>query len=193
MTENDREQALELRKARKLPWHSPPHLDFKVSKQYLISSSCYEHVPVIRKDPKRMSECESQLLAICDNLGSRIYPWRVLPNHYHLLLKTERIGELRDGLGQFHGRTSFEWNQSDEKQGRKVWYNCFGRPMKSERHFWASQNYVLHNPVHHGYVKRWQDWPWPSARQYLERVGAKEARRIWLMYPVLDYGKKWDI
>jgi len=109
------------------------------------------------------------------------------------LLKTERISELRKALGEFHGRSSFAWNQSDGEQGRKVWYNCFERPMKSERHFWASLNYVHHNPVHHGYVKRWQDWPWSSARQYLEKVGSKEAKRIWLRYLVLDYGKKWDV
>ena len=54
-------------------------------------------------------------------------------------------------------------------------------------------HYVHHNPVHHGYVKRWLDWPWSSARQYLEKVGLEEARRIWLKYPILDYGKKWDI
>ena len=193
MTESDRKQVLELRKARDLPWHSPPHLDFKVAKQYLISSSCYEHVSVIGKDPERMTECEAELLRICENFCSRIYAWCILPNHYHVLLKTERISELRNALGEFHGRSSYEWNQSDGKQGRKVWYNCFERPMKSERHFWASLNYVHHNPVHHGYVTRWQDWPWSSARQYLEEVGAKEAKRIWLMYPVLDYGKKWDI
>ena len=193
MTDCDREQVLELRKARKLPWHSPPHLDFKAAKQYLISSSCYEHVPVIGKGPERMTECESEVLRICDELCSRIYAWCILPNHYHVLVKTERIEELRHNLGQFHGRSSFEWNRTDNRRGRKVWYNCFERPMKSERHFWATLNYVHHNPVHHGYVKQWQDWPWSSARQYLEKVGLEEAKRIWLKYPILDYGKKWDV
>jgi len=193
MTEGDREQVLELRRARKLPWHSPPHLDFNVSKQYLISSSCYEHVPVIGKCPERMTECESEVLRICDEFSSRIYAWCILPNHYHVLVKTERIKEPRRKLGQFHGRSSFEWNRTDNRRGRKVWYNCFERPMKSERHFWDTLNYVHHNPVHHGYVKEWQDWPWSSARQYLEKVGLEEAKRIWLKYPILDYGKKWDV
>src|SRR5947207_981414 len=91
MTEGDRKQVLELRKARKLPWHNPPHLDFKVANQYLISSSCYEHVPVIGKGPERMTECESEVLRICDELSSRIYAWCILPNHVHVLVKTERI------------------------------------------------------------------------------------------------------
>jgi REP-associated tyrosine transposase len=193
MSADDREHALALRKARKLPWHNPPHLDFDLPKQYLISSSCYEHVPVIGRDPERMTECESSVLRICSDFCLRIYAWCILPNHYHVLVRTQRIKELRRMLGQFHGRSSFEWNRIDNRRGRKVWYNCFERPMKSERHFWATLNYVHHNPVHHGYVKLWSDWPWSSARQYLEKIGLAEAKRIWLQYPILDYGKKWDI
>ncbi|HXI88717.1 MAG TPA: hypothetical protein VNO24_01765 [Blastocatellia bacterium] len=62
--------------------------------------------------------------------------------------------------------------------------------MKSERHFWASLNYVHHNPVHHGYVERWQDWPWSSAAEFLQRVAREKAAEIWKKYPILDYGKK---
>lgn len=193
MTEADRKLAIELRKARSLPWHSPPHLDFNVARQYLISSSCYEHVPVIGRDPERMSECEAEVLRLCANLCSRVYAWCVLPNHYHVLLRTERIKELRGTIGLFHGRSAFEWNRADNQVGRKVWYNCFERPMKSERHFWATLNYVHNNPVHHGYVRRWQDWPWSSARDFLKEFGYEKAKEIWLRYPVLDYGKKWDI
>ncbi len=64
--------------------------------------------------------------------------------------------------------------------------------MKSERHFWASLNYVLHYAVHHGYVGRWQDWPYSNAEQYLAEVGHEEVLRRWREYPVLDYGKDWD-
>jgi len=64
--------------------------------------------------------------------------------------------------------------------------------MKSERHFLATLNYVHHNAVHHGYVERWQDWPWSSAREFLEQVGYERAERLWKEYPILDYGKKWD-
>ena len=120
MSERDRKQILDLRKARNLPWHSPPHLDFNVAKQYLISSSCYEHVPVIGKDRERLTACESAVLEICNNFASRIYAWCILPNHYHVLIRTERIKELRDKLGEFHGRSSFEWNGEDNQRGRKV-------------------------------------------------------------------------
>jgi len=193
MTDDERKYVLDLRQARRLPWHSPPHLDFACQRQYLISASCYEHAHIIGKDVQRMTECEARLLSTCKPLVTNLYAWCVLPNHYHILLRTERIGELRETLGQFHGSSSHEWNGEDDKRGRKVWYNCFERPMKSERHFWASLNYVHHNPVHHGYVKHWQDWPWSSARKFLKEVGHEKAKEIWLRYPILDYGKKWDI
>ena len=71
--------------------------------------------------------------------------------------------------------------------------NGFERKIKSERHFYASLNYVLNNAVHHGYVENWQDWVWSNAKQYLEKTGREKAVKIWLAYPILDYGKKWDV
>ena len=193
MTVAEREYALGLRKARQLPWHNPPHLDFEVSKQYLVSSSCYDHVPIIGKSAERMTDFEHDVLDVFRELCSHLFAWCVLPNHYHALVKTDRIKELRKSLGKLHGRTSFTWNGEDNCRGRQVWYNCFERPMKSGRHFWTTLNYVHHNPVHHGYVKKWQDWPWSSAAKYLEGVGTERAKQVWKDYPLLDYGKKWDI
>jgi len=64
--------------------------------------------------------------------------------------------------------------------------------MRNDAHFWATLNYVHHNPVHHGYVGRWQDWPFSSAREYLEEMGKSRAEELWREYPILDYGKGWD-
>ncbi|HEX6189161.1 MAG TPA: hypothetical protein VFZ40_13865 [Pyrinomonadaceae bacterium] len=35
--------------------------------------------------------------------------------------------------------------------------------------------------------------PWSSAAAFVERVGRETASKIWREYPVLDYGKKWDV
>ena len=192
MTDEERQEALKVRRARKLPWHSPPHLNFEGVHQYLISSACYEHAPIIGTSPKRLTECEEGVLEVCNHFCRSIYAWCILPNHYHAVVKTDQIKELRRALGQFHGRSSFIWNSEDNTRGRKVWHNCFERSIKSERHFWATLNYVHHNPVHHGYVDHWQDWPWSSAREFIEVVGRSRALDLWIQYPILDYGKKWD-
>lgn len=185
--------AREIRRWRHFPKHSPPHWDLAGEHQYLITAACFEHRPFIGKDTKRMAECEERVLAAVRDSVIEIYAWCILPNHYHLLLKTEHVGELRHKLGLFHGRSSFDWNGEDSERGRQVWYNCFERAMKSERHFWASLNYVHHNAVYHGCVDRWQDWPWSSAAAFLQSVGREEAEKIWKEYPIKNYGKKWDV
>ncbi len=53
-------------------------------------------------------------------------------------------------------------------------------------------NYIHNNPVHHRYVKKWADWAFSSAGEFLEGVGSEKAKEIWLNYPLLDYGKDWD-
>jgi putative transposase len=91
-----------------------------------------------------------------------------------------------------HGRTSFDWNGEDSARGRKVWFNCVETAMKSERHFRATLNYVHHNPVHHGYVRYWHEWPFSSASAFLSGVGREQAEKWWHEFPLLDYGKHWD-
>lgn len=140
-----------------------------------------------------MTACEKEVLLACQQRSDQIYAWCVLPNHYHILLKCESVKGVCRELGKFHGRASKRWNDEEDQRGRKVWHRCFEREIRSERHFYASLNYIHHNPVHHGYVDRWQDWPWSSAGGFVEKVGRKQAARIWHEYPVLDFGKKWDI
>ena len=185
-------EVVHYRKTQRRPFHSPPHWEYEGQRQFIITSACYEHAPIIGENLQRMTDTETELLAICGELSNTIYAWCILPNHYHILLRTDTITKLRQELGKFHGRTSFHWNKAESKQGRKVWFNCIERAIKSNRHFWASVNYIHHNPVKHGYVKRWQDWAWSSAEEYLEKLGTDRAAKIWREFPILNYGQGWD-
>jgi len=191
LTPDERNQALQSRMLKGHPWHAPPHQD-RGECAYHVSSSCYEHQPVLGLSPQRMAEYESHLLQSVAQASDELYAWSVLPNHYHLLLRTRNIHALLKVLGQLHGRTSHQWNGEENTRGRKVWHSAADRAMRSGRHFWATMNYVHHNPVHHRYCQRWQEWPYSSARLFLEEVGRKEAIRIWEDYPIRDYGKGWD-
>ena len=193
MTAAERREIVELRRRQDRPWHSPPHWEFEGQRQFIISAACFDHAPVIGKTTDRMTDGESSLLELCETYAGVLYAWCVLPNHYHMLVKTDRLKDLRSEIGRFHGRSSFQWNGEDESRGRQVWHNCFDREIKSHRHFWASVNYIHDNPVKHGYTKKWQDWPWSSAAQFLDRVGRSTAEKIWREFPILDYGKKWDV
>ena len=192
LSQKDRDHMIAIRKGRKHAWHAPPHWEYEGNIRFFITATCYKHQKIIGHSAARMSECETAVLDACAKLEAKVYSWCILPNHYHLLALTDRIDDLRSELGQFHGRSSYEWNGQDKARGRKVWYKALERPMRSERHFWATMNYIHNNPVKHGYVKCWQDWPYSSSREFIEKVGREEAERIWYEYPIRDYGKKWD-
>jgi putative transposase len=188
MTPEEREAVLAERQLYQRPWHGPPHYDGEGI--FLITAACYEHRPTIGVHPARLAGFESDLLESA--AVSQIYAWVVLPNHYHILIHSANIHASVQSLGQLHGRTSYRWNSEDHSRGRKVWHRAAETLMKSEGHFWATLNYVLHNPVRHGYVTHWQDWPFSSASEYLADTPREEAERRWREYPILDYGAEWD-
>ena len=193
MTEKERAEVLWIRKRRNLPWHTPPHLEFVGFVTFIITAACYEHAHIIGKSAERMAECEKEILEICKKSESKLFAWCILPNHYHILVRTDNIKNLRKEIRRFHGRSSRFWNKEDDAQGRQVWFNFFDREMKSNRHFWASVNYINHNAVKHGYVRKWQDWAFSSASDFIEKYGKEKTLEIWREYPILDYGKDWDI
>ena len=193
MTAEERIKTLNERKKRGVLWHAPPNFKYEGNIRFILTAACFEHKPIIGKSSERMAECEQEILEACANCGAKVYAWCVLPNHYHLLLQTDKMAELKRRLGKFHGSSSFRWNGEDNQRGRTVWYRCFERQIKSERHFWASLNYIHHNPVHHGYVKSWQEWIYSDANRFIENFGREKTLEIWREYPILDYGKGWDI
>ena len=190
LSPEERKRILSSRKARNCPWHSPPHSGGEG--RYMVTASCYEHAPIIGSSIKRFIEFEESLIDVLNRNSISVYAWVVLSNHYHGLVATENISFLLQGLHRLHGKTSFAWNGEDDCRGRKVWFGAVETIMKSERHFWASMNYIHNNPVKHGYVKKWEDWPFSSTLQYLDSVGREEAERIRREYDISGMGEGWD-
>ncbi len=192
LTAKQRAELLAWRKTHGYPWHSPSHRADVGHLHFHITAACLEHQPYIGHSPARLDSFTREMLALLMAHADQIFAWCVLPNHYHALIETPDILGLLRALGRFHGRTSYIWNGEDGARGRQVFFRTVERAMRSDRHFWATLNYVHHNPVHHGYVKRWTDWPWSSAAEFLARTDPDEAKRIWREYPLDDYGGGWD-
>lgn len=190
LTPEQQQATVAMRQDRGYPWHSPPHLRAPAGYR-LVTGACFEHRKLLTTD-KRLAWFEAQLLEAIHELDATCAGWCVLPNHYHVLLTVTNVTRLAHILGQLHGRTSYTMNQEDGTAGRKVWYRCHDRVMRSERHLCASLNYIHHNPVKHGYVAKWQDWPYSSALWYLECKGRDWLVDLWRAYPLLNYGDRWD-
>lgn len=191
LTPEERASLLAWRKQHRFPWHSPPHV-FGGKGTYLLTGACLNHVSHIGRSPERMGEFCREVLNVIGAVATAVHAWCVLPNHYHLLVSVEDLRRATRALGKLHGRTAFNWNKEEAAHGRRVWHAASDRFIRRRRHFWATLNYIHHNPVHHGYVKRWQDWPYSSVHEFLAGAGWEEAERIWREYPLMDYGKGWD-
>ncbi len=192
LNERQRAELLELRRRNQRPWHSPPRLRSTEKKRFHLAATCYEHADLIGANVERTEAFSQALQSALAEACKQIFAWCVLPNHYHALVETWNLRETTKLLGQFHGRTSFAWNGEDDARGRTCFHRVSDRAIRNDRHFWATVNYIHNNPVHHGLVEKWADWPWSSAGEFLLGVGRDEALRIWREYPVEDYGKKWD-
>jgi len=192
MSQAQREQTILERVRHRQPLHTPPHFSNDATCLYHLTAACYEHRPIIGASPARMATFEAELTAVLTANGSALRVWCVLPNHWHALALADDLAGLVSAIGRLHGRMSRAWNTEDASLGRTCWHGCADRTMRNEAHVHATVNYILHNAVHHGYVERWQDWPYSNAREYLGEVGEDEAARRWKAYPLRDYGKTWD-
>src|SRR5437588_488143 len=106
--------------------------------------------------------------------------------------KPERFWPCWRTLGGCTGGCRSSGTARNSREAGQVWCGAAERYMRNDAHFWATMNYVHNNPVHHGYVERWQDWPFSSAQEYLAEMGREFAEKTWREYPILDYGEGWD-
>lgn len=157
----------------------------------VVTGTCFEHCKILNT-ADRLRWFEDELLNCIRDTQSACAAWCVLPNHYHTLVKIVDIKGFARSIGRLHGSTSFRVNSEDDARERQVWCRFQDRCMRSERHYYTTLNYIHNNPVKHGYVAKWQDWPFSSVHWYLERKSRDWLLDLWLEYPVLNYGDKWD-
>jgi putative transposase len=148
MSPKIREEILNHRRQRKLPWHSPPHF-IDMYNTFMITATNFEHQSIIGRSIDRMHSFQIKLLETLSAHSSKIYAWCVIPNHYHIVIETRDLKYTVYGLGQLHGRLSRIWNIEDKTPGRKCWYHCMDRAIRSERHLYSAVNYVHHRLVFH--------------------------------------------
>ncbi|MGD2177558.1 MAG: hypothetical protein PVG71_07020 [Anaerolineae bacterium] len=78
---------------------------------------------------------------------------------------------MSEAIRLLHSRVATEINGRHDQRGRRVWYCFSDRLIRSDRHHWATVNYIHDNPVKHGYVDCMTAWPWSSIHNYVEEHG----------------------
>ena len=109
-----------------------------------------------------------------------------------LLVHLTNFDQLSGLFRLVHGRTARQWNIEDATPGRRIWYSFSDRAIRSERHYYATVNYIHYNPVKHRWARSPYDWPESSVHWYLAHLGEQWLRDTWTSYPVRGYGRGWD-
>ena len=154
-------EVLRHRRSMGYPLHAPPHLN-KVKGWFLISSATYEHRPYFCDEEDRILLLQ-EILSELQRAGISCSSLVILPNHYHLLIQCERLGNLTEPLRRVHARTAYRLNRRAGIVGRRIWYRFSDRLIRDERHYYATLNYIHYNAVKHGYVEKPLDWACSSA------------------------------
>jgi putative transposase len=110
------------------------------------------------------------LAAACEEAGTAIWAWCLMPNHVHLVLVPSSERGLAIPLGRTHHRYTRALNAREGWTGH-LWQGRFGSFVMDERHLVACARYVELNPVRAGLAARAEDWPWSSARAHLAGRG----------------------
>jgi len=190
LTEEEKRQLVEERRAQGFPAHSPPHYVAE-EHDFLFTAACYEHVAHMHSAERRQLLLE-HCFEEAEAAGLTIHAWVVLPNHYHLLARPTN-NDLHSFFGHVHGATSYTWNHEECQQGRRVWYRYADRAIRSERHYYTTLNYIHFNPVKHGWVTSPYEWVESSVHWYRAHFGREWLRALWVQYPLREYGATWDI
>ena len=99
-----------------------------------------------------------------------LHHWVILDNHYHLLGKSLHGKDLPQIIRSVHSRTAKEIKAATNCQ-TPVWWNYWDYCPRHETDYYVRLNYLLYNPVKHGYVTSLNDYPFSSFHHTLEQVG----------------------
>jgi putative transposase len=103
---------------------------------------------------------------LTEELGRRrwsLFSWCLMPNHVHLLLRTEET-DLGRGIKAIHERYATHVNRRHEEHGHVFGDRFHNRLVRDDAHFVATLRYIGRNPVAAGLCSSASQWRWSAHR-----------------------------
>jgi len=145
--------------------HNPPHL-FQPATKYFFTCATYKKKHYLKTDNAKIL-LFSSILTACDQYGWKLEDWVILDNHYHLMLTSPgKSLNLAKMMGDVHRFTSLRLKNHypELKSEKKIFHNYWDTCITYDGSYLSRLNYILLNPVKHGYVEHPNDYPWSSYR-----------------------------
>ena len=160
---------------------------------HFLTVSCYQRRPLLSKDRTRLWFVDA--LSEARTLhGFHLWAWVIMPEHVHLLLWPSfasidpestrgRIRGILSSLKKPVGELAIDYLrqhapaylrrlrvQNENRTYHRFWQPGSGHDenVSDPRALHALVDYVHLNPVRRGLVERAENWPWSSARDWLQ-------------------------
>jgi putative transposase len=97
-----------------------------------------------------------------DRARWRILVYCLMTTHYHLLVEASRVA-LSMGLHRLNGVYAQRFNRRHRRHGHLFGDRFSAWLIRDEKHFAATCQYILNNPVRAGICKTADEWRWSGA------------------------------
>jgi putative transposase len=105
----------------------------------------------------------------CQRLPMRIFGYCLMPNHFHLVLRPHRDGDLSRWMQWLLTSHVRRYHRHYGTSGH-VWQGRFKAfAIQRDEHLLAVLRYAERNALRAGLVERAEDWPWSSLSRWLRR------------------------
>ena len=162
----------------KLYKHNPPHL-FRENAKYFITGAIYQKKPYLIEKRAKQRLIESLYKGFTDSHWN-LEDWVILHNHYHLIVEAPKNADSLSGIMRDIHKFTAMWMKKNivlTKKAQKIWWNYWDICLSYENSYYARLNYIWHNPVKHGLIKKSEDWEFGSyyyrfkyEQEYLEKM-----------------------
>ena len=126
--------------------------------------------------------------------GVSVYHWCLIPNHYHIVMELPEPTGLSKIVGGWQQVYAVKYHRRHNTAGRLFQSRFKSQAIEKVRYLLACGRYVEQNPVRAGLCEHPWQWPWSSAKFYVEgrrdplavhdplwRTSTGEAYKEWLM------------
>ncbi len=162
--------------------YTPAHL-FLDQTPYFITGAIYLKRPLLS-----LAITKAYLLEVIQSSFSQyeweLHHWVILDNHYHLLGRSHEGKKLSSIIRRIHIMSGYYLSQQGLGE-KPFWWNYWDYCPRDEADYMIHLNYLLNNPIKHGYVTRLYDYPFSSFHDLMAKVGREQLVGQFKQYP--DY------
>jgi putative transposase len=174
--------------------HTPAHL-FLDDALYFITAAIYQK-RMLLAEPIMKDTVLELIRGYFEKYRWELHHWVFLDNHYHIIGKSRKGKDMTAIMRGIHYTSAVRML---EKYGceKPVWWNYWDYCPRDENDYMTRVNYLLFNPVRHGYVKDLRDYPFSSFHKVYADAGREALSKQFRNYPdyktlVLHEAKKDD-